>query len=77
MCSKCVHSLLQFEVEDEGPVDPRSPSFGITRTPVNPTVYQVPFVEVNNEKEQEGLIQVLNFADLRVSKCSVFHFSSL
>ena len=64
MCSKCVHSLLQFEVEDEGPVDPRSPSFGITRTPVNPTVYQVPFVEVNNEKEQEGLIQVLNFADL-------------
>jgi hypothetical protein len=52
-------------VEDEGPVDPRSPSFGIIRTPVNPTVYKIPDVlEASIEKEREGLIQVLNFADL-------------
>ena len=56
--------MFQFQVEDDGPMDPRSPSFGITRTPVNPTVYEIQDVEATNEKEREGLIQVLNFADL-------------
>lgn len=56
---------LQFEVdsEDETPEDPRSPSLGITRTPVIPVCVDVN-LKAADEKEREDLIQVLDFADL-------------
>ncbi len=57
-------SSLQFEeeIESERPEDPRSPSFGITRTPVAPALESETKALI--QKEREDLIQVLNFTDL-------------
>lgn len=61
-CQVLIFVQIDTQTEDNGPEDPRSPSCGITRTPVYPT-YQLG-KEPAIEKEREELIQVLNFTDL-------------
>lgn len=49
----------------EVPVDPRSPSVGITRTPLLQCIQQDIVMKTENDrKEHENLIQILNFPEL-------------